>query len=265
MSTTPNDPEDELAGTEQPFVAHLVELRDRLIRACIAIGVVAAVLAIWPGPAALYDILAAPLVAHLPKGATLIATSVISPFIVPLKILLMAAFLVALPVVLWQVWAFVAPGLYSHEKKLVLPLVVSSTILFFIGVGFCYFFVFGQVFSFIQSFAPKSITAAPDIEAYLSFVLTMFLAFGAAFEVPIVVIVLARMGIVSVEKLKEFRGYFIVLACIVAAVITPPDVVSQMALAIPMCLLYEIGIWSAQLFIKHTKAPEEGGEGAAKT
>ena len=201
----PNDPEDELAGTEQPFVAHLVELRDRLIRACIAIGVVAGVLAIWPGPAALYDILAR-LVAHLPKGATLIATSVISPFIVPLKILLMAAFLVALPVVLWQVWAFVAPGLYSHEKKLVLPLVVSSTILFFIGVGFCYFFVFGQVFSFIQSFAPKSITAAPDIEAYLSFVLTMFLAFGAAFEVPIVVIVLARMGIVSVEKLKEFRA-----------------------------------------------------------
>jgi sec-independent protein translocase protein TatC len=263
MSTSPNDQEDELAGTEQPFVSHLIELRDRLIRALIAIGVVAAVLAIYPGPAALYDILAAPLVAHLPKGATLIATSVISPFIVPLKIMLMAAFLVALPVVLWQVWAFVAPGLYSHEKKLVLPLVVSSTILFFIGVAFCYFFVFGQVFSFIQSFAPKSITAAPDIEAYLSFVMTMFLAFGAAFEVPIVVIVLARMGIVSVEKLKEFRGYFIVLAFIVAAIITPPDVVSQLALAIPMVLLYEVGIWAAQLFIKHTKAPEEAGERAS--
>jgi sec-independent protein translocase protein TatC len=262
MSTSPNDQEDELAGTEQPFVAHLVELRDRLIKASIAIGVVAAVLAIFPGPAALYDILAAPLVAHLPKGATLIATSVISPFIVPLKILLMAAFLVALPVVLWQVWAFVAPGLYTHEKKLVLPLVVSSTILFFIGVAFCYFFVFGQVFSFIQSFAPKSITAAPDIEAYLSFVLTMFIAFGAAFEVPIVVIVLARMGIVSVQKLKEFRGYFIVLAFIIAAIITPPDVVSQLALAIPMVLLYEVGIWAAQLFIKHTKAPEETGEAA---
>jgi sec-independent protein translocase protein TatC len=262
MSNAPNDKEDELAGTEQPFVAHLVELRDRLIKAVIAVGVVAAVLAVWPGPAALYDILAAPLVAHLPKGATLIATSVISPFIVPLKILLMAAFLVALPVVLWQVWAFVAPGLYSHEKKLVLPLVVSSTVLFFIGVAFCYFFVFGQVFSFIQSFAPKSITAAPDIEAYLSFVLTMFLAFGAAFEVPIVVIVLARMGIVSVDKLKEFRGYFIVLAFIIAAVITPPDVVSQLALAIPMVLLYEVGIWAAQLFIKHTKAPEDAADAA---
>ncbi|WP_370283461.1 twin-arginine translocase subunit TatC [Ramlibacter sp. WS9] len=250
--------EDELAGTEQPFVAHLVELRDRLIKAMIAIGAVAAVLFLYPGPGALYDILAAPLVAHLPKGATLIATSVISPFLVPLKILLMAAFLVALPVVLYQAWAFIAPGLYSHEKKLVLPLVFSSTLLFFIGVGFCYFFVFGQVFSFIQSFAPKSITAAPDIEAYLSFVLTMFIAFGLAFEVPIVVVVLARMGLVSIAKLREFRPYFIVVAFIIAAVITPPDVVSQLALAIPMCLLYEVGIWAAQIFIKHTKAPEEG-------
>ncbi len=256
------DKEDELAGTEQPFVAHLVELRDRLIKSVIAVGLVAAVLAVWPGPGALYDLLAAPLVAHLPKGATLIATSVISPFLVPLKILLMAAFLIALPVVLWQVWSFVAPGLYSHEKKLVLPLVVSSTFLFFIGVAFCYWFVFGQVFSFIQSFAPKSITAAPDIEAYLSFVLTMFLAFGLAFEVPIVVIVLARMGIVSVEKLKEFRGYFIVLAFIIAAVVTPPDVVSQLALAIPMILLYELGIWAAQIFIRHTQAPAEGGDAA---
>src|SRR6476660_912892 len=250
--------EDELAGTEQPFVAHLVELRDRLIKAMIAVGVVAGALFLYPGPGALYDILAAPLVAHLPKGATLIATSVISPFLVPLKILLMASFLIALPVVLYQVWAFVAPGLYSHEKKLMLPLVISSTLLFFIGVAFCYYFVFGQVFSFIQSFAPKSITAAPDIEAYLSFVLTMFIAFGLAFEVPIVVIVLARLGVVSIQKLKQFRGYFIVLAFIIAAVITPPDVVSQLALAVPMCLLYEVGIWAAQIFIKHTKAPEEG-------
>jgi len=142
----------------------------------------------------------------------------------------------------------------------VLPLVISSSILFFIGVAFCYFFVFGQVFAFIQSFAPKSITAAPDIEAYLSFVLTMFLAFGLAFEVPIVVIVLARMGIVSVQKLKEFRGYFVVLAFIIAAIVTPPDVVSQLALAIPMVLLYELGLWAAQIFIKHTQAPTEDAE-----
>jgi sec-independent protein translocase protein TatC len=251
------DPEDELAGTEQPFVAHLIELRDRLVKAMIAIGVVAAVLFIYPGPSHLYDLLAAPLVANLPEGAHLIATSVISPFLVPLKILLMTAFLGALPVVLYQAWAFVAPGLYSHEKKLVLPLVVSSTLLFFAGVAFCYFFVFGRVFHFIQSFAPKSITAAPDIEAYLSFVLTMFLAFGAAFEVPIVVVVLARMGIVSVDKLREWRGYFIVVAFIIAAIITPPDVVSQLALAIPMCLLYELGIWAAKIFIKTTQPPEE--------
>jgi len=187
----------------------------------------------------------------------LIATSVISPFMVPLKILLMTAFLLALPVILWQVWAFVAPGLYTHEKKLVLPLVVSSTLLFFFGVAFCYFFVFGQVFAFIQSFAPKSITAAPDIEAYLSFVLTMFLAFGLAFEVPIVVIVLARMGIVSLEKMRDFRGYFVVLAFIIAAVVTPPDVVSQLALAVPMCLLYELGLLAAKFFIKHTQAPDK--------
>ena len=254
MSDTPS--KDELAGTEQPFVQHLIELRDRLVKATIAVLVAGAALAIYPGPAELYDLLAAPLVAQLPAGATLIATSVISPFLVPLKILLMTAFLMALPVVLYQMWAFVAPGLYSHEKKLVMPLVVSSTVLFMIGVAFCYFFVFGQVFKFIQSFAPKSITAAPDIEAYLSFVISMFIAFGLAFEVPIVVIVLARMNVVTIEKLKDFRSYFIVLAFIIAAIVTPPDVVSQLALAIPMCILYEIGIWAAQLFIQHTQAPD---------
>ena len=257
-----DDPKDELAGTEAPFVSHLVELRDRLIRASIAVGIAFGALCVWPGPGGLYDLMAAPLVAQLPSGATLIATNVISPFLVPLKITLMAAFLIALPVVLYQVWAFVAPGLYSHEKRLVLPLVISSTVLFLVGVAFCYFFVFGQVFKFIQSFAPKSITAAPDIEAYLGFVLSMFIAFGAAFEVPVAVVVLARMGIVSVEKLKAFRGYFIVLAFIVAAVITPPDVVSQLSLAIPMCLLYELGIWAARVFIRHTAAPAE--EPAAK-
>jgi len=252
-----DDKKDELEGTEQPFVSHLIELRDRLIRASIAIGICFGVLMVWPGSAHLYDLLAAPLVDHLPKGGTLIATSVISPFLVPLKITLMAAFLAALPVVLYQVWAFVAPGLYTHEKKLVLPLVISSTLLFFLGIAFCYFFVFGKVFTFIQNFAPKSVSAMPDIEAYLSFVLTMFIAFGAAFEVPIVVVVLARIGLVTVEQLRAFRSYFIVLAFIIAAVLTPPDIVSQLALAIPMVLLYEVGIWAAQLFIKHTQAPAE--------
>ena len=269
MPDTSRNEADELAGSEQPFVQHLMELRDRLVKAMIAIAIAAAVLFFFPGPGELYDLLAAPLIAHLPRGATLIATSVISPFMVPLKILFMTAFLIALPVVLYQVWAFIAPGLYSHEKRLVLPLVVSSTLLFFVGVAFSYFFVFGRVFAFIQSFAPKSITPAPDIEEYLSFVLTMFLAFGLAFEVPIVVVVLARLGIVSVEKLKSFRGYFVVGAFIVAAIVTPPDVVSQLSLAIPMVLLYEVGIWAAHLFIRTTRAPEDepdaaGGDSSIK-
>jgi sec-independent protein translocase protein TatC len=250
---------DELQGTEQPFVAHLVELRDRLIRALLGVGVCFIALAIYPGPSGLYDLLAAPLMSALPSGATMIATSVISPFMVPIKITMLAAFVIALPVVLWQAWAFIAPGLYAHEKRLVLPLVVSSTGLFYMGMAFCYFFVFGKVFTFIQQFAPKSITAAPDIESYLSFVINMFLAFGASFEVPVVVVILARMGIVTIEKLKDFRGYFIVVAFVIAAVVTPPDVVSQLALAIPMCILYEVGIWAAQL-----SAPKETAKETAK-
>jgi sec-independent protein translocase protein TatC len=201
-------------------------------------------------------------VSHLPKGATLIATSVISPFLVPLKIMMMAAFMIALPVVLYQLWAFVAPGLYSHEKKLVLPLVISSTLLFFCGVAFCYFFVFGQVFKFIQSFAPKSITAAPDIEEYLSFVLGMFLAFGLAFEVPVAVVLLVRMGVMTVQQLRSWRGYFWVVAAIGTAMVTPPDAGSMAILLAVVGGLYEIGIVAAQMFVKHTKAPDEEAEAA---
>jgi sec-independent protein translocase protein TatC len=255
MSTT--DPkEDELAGTEAPFVSHLIELRDRLIRALIAVVVGCIALAIWPGPAVLYDWLAHPLVAHLPQGTKLIATNVISPILVPLKILLMGGFLLALPVVLYQVWAFVAPGLYSHEKKLVLPLVITSTVLFFIGVAFCYFIVIPGMSQFIQAFAPSAITAAPDIEQYFGFVLTLFFVFGIAFEVPVAVIVLARIGVVTIEQLRRFRGYFIVVAFVIAAVVTPPDVISQLALAVPMCILYELGIVAAKFFIRHTRAPD---------
>src|SRR5512132_4145096 len=181
----------------ETFISHLIELRQRLVRAVAAVLVLFVILFIYPGSGYIYDILAAPLMSALPEGAKMIATGVITPFMVPVKVTALAAFLLALPVVLYQAWAFVAPGLYTHEKKLVLPLVVSSTFLFLIGVAFCYFFVFGQVFKFIQGFAPKSITAAPDIEAYLSFVLTMFIAFGAAFEVPIAVLVLARTGLVA--------------------------------------------------------------------
>jgi sec-independent protein translocase protein TatC len=166
-------------------------------------------------------------------------------------------------VVLYQVWAFVAPGLYSHEKRLVLPLVISSTVLFVIGVAFCYFIVIPGMSKFIQAFAPTSITAAPDIEQYFGFVLTLFLVFGIAFEVPVAVVVLVRIGMVTTDQLKSFRGYFYVAAFIIAAVVTPPDVISQLALAVPMCLLYEMGIWSAKLFVKHTQAPPEP-EAAAK-
>lgn len=257
MSDPQKSTEDELAGTEQPFVQHLVELRDRMIKAVMAIGVMAIILAIWPGPAALYDFMAAPLVAQLPAGATLIATNVVSPFIVPIKILFLGAFMLALPIVLYQLWAFVAPGLYSHEKKLVLPLVVSSTLLFFAGVAFSYYIVFGQVFSFIQSFAPKSITAAPDIEEYLSFVIGMFLAFGLAFEVPVAVVLVVRTGMLTVDQLRQFRGYFWVIASVVTALVTPPDAGSMIMLLVVVGGLYEVGILAAQLFLKHTKAPAE--------
>ncbi|MCK6420069.1 MAG: twin-arginine translocase subunit TatC [Aquabacterium sp.] len=259
-----SEPRDELEGTEQPFVSHLIELRDRLVRALIALAIAFAALCVWPGPSGLYDLLAAPMVAHLPKGATLIATNVISPILVPLKITLMAAFLLALPAVLYQVWAFVAPGLYSHEKRLVLPLVISSTILFLIGVAFCYFLVIPGMSKFIQAVAPTSITAAPDIEQYFGFVLTLFMVFGIAFEVPVAVVVLVRIGVVTVTQLRSVRGYFIVGAFIVAAVVTPPDVISQLALAVPMCLLYEIGILSAQAFVKHTRAPDAAASDGAE-
>lgn len=256
LPPAPGADEDELAGTEQPFVAHLVELRNRIIYALLAVLFFACLLGIFPGAKALYDLLAAPLVASLPQGATLISINVIAPFMVPLKILLMAAFMLALPMVLYQAWAFIAPGLYTHEKRLVLPLVVASTLLFFAGVAFCYFFVFGMVFAAIQQFAPASITAAPDIEAYLSFVLTMFMAFGLTFEVPVVVVVLVRMGVMSVAQLTSFRGYFIVVAFVIAAIATPPDVVSQLALALPMCLLYELGLWVARLVAPKPEADE---------
>ena len=177
-----------------------------------------------------------------------------------MKIAFMAGFIIALPFILYQIWAFVAPGLYSHEKKLVLPLVVSSTVLFVLGMVFCYFIVFGKVFTFISSFAPKSITVAPDIEAYFNFVLGMFMAFGLAFEVPVVVVVLVLAGLVTVAQLREWRGYVVVAIFVVAAVVTPPDVVSQIALAVPMCLLYEIGIVVAQAVSKRRKAEPGLGE-----
>jgi sec-independent protein translocase protein TatC len=248
---------DELAGTEQPFVQHLMELRDRLLYCVFGVGLIFIGLAIYPGPSALYDLMALPLVKTLPEGARMIATGVVSPFLVPIKVTVLAAFGLALPWVLYQVWAFVAPGLYKHEKRLVMPLVVASTLLFYTGAAFCYFFVFGQAFPAIQKMAPISVAVSPDIEAYLDFVITMFIAFGVAFEVPIAVVILARLGMVTVEQLRSFRSYFVVGAAAVAGVVTPPDPVSMLALLIPMCLLYEVGILAAIIFIKHTQAPAD--------
>ncbi len=244
-------------AVEETFISHLVELRNRLVKAILGIGLVFGAMMVWPGAAKVYDILAMPMIAALPPGAKMIATGVIAPFLVPLKVTLMIAFIVALPWVLYQMWAFIAPGLYAHEKRLVAPLVISSSLLFMAGVAFCYFFVFGRVFAFISAFAPSSIAVTPDIENYLDFVMSMCLAFGVTFEVPVVVVVLVRMGIVTVEKLKEWRGYIVVCAFIIAAIVTPPDIVSQLALAIPMCLLFEVGLLLAPIFVRATQAPQE--------
>ncbi|MBK6981779.1 MAG: twin-arginine translocase subunit TatC [Betaproteobacteria bacterium] len=241
---------------QETFLAHLFELRDRLVRSLLALAIVFVPTFFFA--AELYDLLAMPMMRTLPQGSKMIATGVITPFFIPMKIAMMVSFLIALPYVLYQAWAFVAPGLYAHEKKLVIPLIVSSTLLFFLGMAFCYFVVFQTVFSFIAQFAPKSITVAPDIEAYFNFVLGMFIAFGVTFEVPVVVVVLVMTGMISVEKLREIRSFVIVGAFVVAAIVTPPDVISQLMLAVPLCLLYEVGIFVAR-FVEKRKPPVDAG------
>ena len=248
---------DELAGTEQPFVQHLMELRDRLMYGMAGLAVCMVILAIWPGPSGLIDLIAIPIRAHMPPDAKLIAVGVFSPFFIPLKLLAMAALLLSLPWWMYQIWAFVAPGLYSHEKRFAVPLIIVGSLLAYAGIAFVQFFVLDRMFAFIQQFTPKSVAATPDIASYVEAILSLYLAFGLAFQVPIVVVLLVKMGMVTVEQLKSFRGYFVVLAFIIAAVVTPPDVISQLALAIPMCLLYEMGIWGARWFVKSTAAPEE--------
>ncbi len=251
-----------MSDAQESFISHLVELRQRLVRSVAVVFGLFVVLIIWPGSGAIYDFLATPLMTALPEGTKMIATGVITPFMVPMKVTALAAFVVALPYVLYQAWAFVAPGLYEHEKRIGLPLVVASTVLFILGMAFCYYFVFGRVFTFIHQFAPKSITPAPDIEAYFSFVITMFLAFGVTFEIPIAVILLVRMGIVTVEQLREARPYVIVGAFVVSAVVTPPDVLSQFMLALPMCVLYEAGIIFGRFTARPKTVPEDSADPA---
>jgi sec-independent protein translocase protein TatC len=239
-------------NTTDNFIAHLIELRSRLLRSFIALLVV--FICLFPWSAKLYSLLAQPLLAKLPKGGQMIATEVTTPFFVPMKVALMTSLMVALPYILYQMWRFVAPGLYEHEKRMVLPLVTASTVLFYCGMAFAYFIVFPIVFGFITASAPQGVAVMTDIDKYLSFVLTMFVAFGVTFQVPVAVIVLVRMKIVTTAKLKEIRPYVIVGAFIVGAIFTPPDVVSQCMLALPLWLLYEAGIVVAGWTIK---APQE--------
>lgn len=240
-------------GTET-FISHLIELRDRLLRSVLAWIVL--FIALFPFANDLYSILAQPMLAKLPQGGQMIATEVVTPFFVPIKVAMMTAFLGALPVILYQIWSFVAPGLYAHERKFILPLVLASLVMFALGMAFAYFLVFPVVFGFIIGIAPEGVAVMTDINKYLDFVMTMFIAFGLTFEVPIVVIGLALMGLVEIQKFREARPYVIVGAFVIAAIVTPPDVISQFMLAVPLWVLYELGVAIAAWLIRNRPAPE---------
>jgi len=240
-------------GISESLVGHLIELRSRLLNSALALLLI--FICLFPWAADLYSLLAQPMLAKLPQGGQMIATDVTTPFFVPLKVAMMAAFLIALPYMLYQIWRFVAPGLYAQEKRMVLPLVIASTLLFYSGMAFAYFVVFPVVFGFITAAAPQGVAVMTDIDKYLSFVIGMFMAFGIAFQVPVAVVLLVRVGVVTVQKLREIRSYVIVAAFVIGAIFTPPDVVSQFMLAIPLWLLYEAGIVVAAWTGAPHKAP----------
>ncbi len=227
------------------FISHLIELRGRLLR--VVIGFLLVFIAFFPFANKIYALLASPLLSKLPAGGQMIATAVTTPFFVPMKVAMMAAFIVSLPHTLYQIWTFVAPGLYAHEKKLMIPLIVASSLLFLAGMAFAYFLVFPVVFGFIVGTAPQGVAVMTDIGNYLDFVMTLFFAFGLAFEVPIAVVMAVRFGWVTIAQLKEVRGYVVVGAFVIGAIFTPPDIISQFMLAVPMWLLYELGIMVAKL------------------
>ena len=244
--TQNNSTED--SGLQESFLSHLFELRDRVIKAVLAIILVFVCLVYWAPD--IFHIFAQPLLKALPEGGKMIVTDVTGSFFVPMKVTMLVAFLIALPVVMYQIWAFIAPGLYLHERKLILPLVISSYSLFLVGMAFAYFLVFPSVFNFMASYnAPLGAEMSTDIDNYLSFAMTTFLAFGITFEVPVVVVVLVRMGMVPLAKLKEIRPYVIVGAFVISAIVTPPDVLSQLLLAVPMTLLYELGLLIARFYV----------------
>ena len=246
--TQNNSNSDSNEGFQESFLSHLFELRDRVIKAGLAIILVFVGLVYWAPD--LFHLFAQPLLQALPVGGKMIVTDVTGSFFVPMKVTMLVAFIIALPVVMYQLWAFIAPGLYIHERKLILPLVVSSYSLFIIGMAFAYFLVFPTVFKFMASYnAPLGAEMSTDIDNYLSFAMTTFLAFGITFEVPVVVVVLVRMGMVPLAKLKEIRPYVIVGAFVISAIVTPPDVLSQLLLAVPMTLLYELGLLVARFYV----------------
>ncbi len=234
-----------MSDLDTSFVAHLIEMRDRLLRAVI--GVVVMFVVLFPWAQDLYALLAQPLLAALPQGGQMIATEVTTPFFVPIKVTMMTAFLLAMPWVFYQAWAFVAPGLYQHERRIGVPLVFASVILFLLGMAFAYFLVFPVVFGFIVGVAPEGVAVMTDIGKYLDFVITLFMAFGITFEVPVAVVLLVKMGMVSISKLREIRPYVIVGAFVIGAIFTPPDVISQFMLAVPLWILYELGIIVASI------------------
>jgi sec-independent protein translocase protein TatC len=246
---------------EETFISHLVELRDRIIRAGASVIVVFIGLVYWAPD--IFRLLARPLMQNLPKDGKMIVTDVTGSFFVPMKVTMMVALVIALPIVLYQIWAFIAPGLYQHEKKLVVPLVGSSYFLFLSGMAFAYFVVFPTIFRVMAHYnAPLGAQMTTDIDNYLSFVLTMFLAFGVTFEVPIIVVILARMGFVTIKKLRQIRPYVIVGAFVISAVVTPPDVFSQLILAVPLIILYEVGIIAARLIVGKDKIQEQEADAA---
>jgi len=224
----------------ESFISHLIELRNRLLR--IVLGFVIIFIGLFPFANKIYALLAEPMLSKLPAGGQMIATAVTTPFFVPMKVAMMTAFVISLPHTLYQIWAFISPGLYNHEKKLMVPVIVASSFLFVAGMAFAYFAVFPTVFGFIVHSAPAGVAVMTDIGEYLDFVLTLFMAFGLAFEVPIAVVLVARFGWVSIAQLKDVRGYVIVGAFILGAIFTPPDIISQFMLAVPLWLLYEVGI-----------------------
>lgn len=252
------EPSDSEEQKQESIVTHLVELRDRLIK--IIFGVGAAVLCLFPFANEIYSFLAEPLLRHLPEQSTMVAIDVASPFLTPFKLVLLLAVVITIPWILYQLWAFIAPGLYKHEKRLVMPLLVSSSFLFYLGMLFAYYIVFPLVFGFFTRVAPEGVSVMTDISRYLDFVTKLFIAFGAAFEVPVITFILVTTGVTTVEALSRARSYVIVAAFVVGMLLTPPDVISQVLLAIPVWLLFELGLLMTKIFKPHLRAQESSEE-----